>query len=258
MKCISLMRYVLFVMVGIGYATNIHATEIKASLALSDETDLGLPIAGVVNQVHVRAGQKVRKNDMLLSLDCGLYQHQFNETLAIVDGLKPAHVRAKRDLELADDLYDRTVLSTVEHDEAKLKLLEATSRLDAAKARLNQARWRQHYCDLRAPFDAIVVATQINTGETVNALTAPQTLLTIANDKTLLAKAEINAEQHIRIKLGDSVSVTVNGKKYSATVSELGIKPLADKTEINYTIIVTFNADVATLRAGQDAIIHLP
>ena len=134
------------------------AESLPATLQWSQRVELSPRVSGIVREVGVNAGDRVRKGRSLLTLDTAPYQAQVAESRAAVAHFTEEMAEAQRDLIRTQELYDRTVISTSELDQAKLRQARAKAQLDGAQARL--ARERQDLADsaLRAPFDAIVVA----------------------------------------------------------------------------------------------------
>lgn len=92
-------------------------------------------VSGVVDQVLVKAGQRVSKGAVLLRLDNTILQARFDEAAADQMRAQADEADAKRDLERMQELFDRTVSSTTELDASSLRYARAQAALSAAQAR---------------------------------------------------------------------------------------------------------------------------
>jgi RND family efflux transporter MFP subunit len=153
------------------------AMAVAASAWAADRVRLTTPITGVVKEVYVQVGQRVKKGDKLLALDDTIYRARLLEAEAGLLRLQKEGEDADRELKRAEDLYGRGVSSTTEFDASKLHHARATAGVKEAEARLLIARKNLDDTVLRAPFDGIVRAREAEPGMYVPAVLDPPTLI---------------------------------------------------------------------------------
>lgn len=231
------------------------ASEVQASLQWSRRTELAMPVSGVVAAVPVNAGQRVAKGQVLVSLDDAPFQADLHAAEAQVARRQSERSEVARDAKQAQELYDRTVLSTVEIENAKMKLARADAAVQEAKAILDRARYRQRLSVIRAPFESIVLSRHIEPGQTIAAELKPPVLLVICAADEFLALARVSAERAAKFKLGQTLRVTVGGKTYDAHLKALTHEPTNGKEP--YILEAVFSA-TESLYAGQVARLELP
>ena len=120
------------------------------------KVELSTRVPGVVEEVKVKAGQRVKKGEVLVRLNNVIFQARVKEAQAEVDRNQVDEEDAKRDLDRAEELYRRTVTSTTELEAARLKYDRATAGLAAAQARLAIAQKNLSDTVLKAPFNGVV------------------------------------------------------------------------------------------------------
>ena len=98
---------------------SLWAADVTALLQWSQRVELSSPVSGVVQAVQVDVGDQVKKGQTLLSLDSASYQAIVAENRAAMSRYSEEMAEAKRDLERTNELYERTVIATVELDQAK-------------------------------------------------------------------------------------------------------------------------------------------
>ena len=231
------------------------AADVQALVQWSRRTELATPVSGVVASVAVNAGERAAKGQLLLALDEVPFRAAAQEAEALLARRKSERDEAVRDAKQAQELYDRTVLSTVELDNAKMKLARADAGYREAAAALDRARYRLRVSALRAPFDAVVLSRQAEPGQSVAAELKPPVLLVIAAAGEYLAQAHVSAERVTGLKVGQAMPVVVAGKTYTAQLKALAHDPAGGKEP--YVLEAVF-ATREALHAGQAARIQLP
>lgn len=237
-----------------------QAAELPAVLQWSQRVELSPPVSGVVEKVNVAPGQRVAKGQVLLQLDDRAYAARAEEAAAAVARQQDEAVEAERDLKRVQELYDRTVISTTELDQAKLRQAKASALLKEAQARHRLATKNRADSVLRAPFDALVVARLVEPGQAVAAGLQPQALLVLAKAGEMIARAQVTEEQLVNLKTGQEVNVSVGQLHFRGTIKSTGLEPAArDKNGAPlYALEVLFAPGESVLRAGSQASLSLP
>ena len=231
------------------------AADVEALIQWSRRTELATPVSGVVASVAVNAGERAAKGQLLLALDDAPFRTAMLEAEALLARHRSEREEAARDAKQAQELYDRTVLSTVELDNAKMKLARADAGYKEAAAALDRARYRLRVSALRAPFDAVVLSRQAEPGQAIAAELKPPVLLVIAAAGEYLAQARVSAERVTGLKLGQTLSVVAGGKTYAAKIKAIAHEPAGGREP--YVLDAVFST-AEPLHAGQPARIALP
>jgi RND family efflux transporter MFP subunit len=145
----------------------------------ADRVALTTPVSGVVKEVYVQVGQRVKKGAKLLALDDTVLKARVMEAEAGLTRVKQEADEADRDFKRAQELYDRGVSSTTEFDAAKLKHARARASSTEAEARLIIAQKNLEYSVLKAPFDGVVKVREAEPGMYVPAQLNPPTLIVL-------------------------------------------------------------------------------
>jgi RND family efflux transporter MFP subunit len=241
----------------IGMITPAWAADVPALLQWSQRVALSTPVSGVVKTVQANVGEQVKQGQVLLTLDATAYQAGVTESQAAAARVKEEEQDAKRNLDRVQELYKRTVISTSELETAQTRYMRAKAQLNEAQARLTLSHKRLNDATLRAPFNALVLARQVEPGQTVASQFQAQTLFVLARAGEMLARAQVSLAQVEKLKVGEAVSVEVNKQSYSGKIRTLGLEPVAEKNTVSYPVDVVF-ATKSVLRAGMPAIVKLP
>lgn len=149
----------------------------------ADKVELSTRVSGVVAEVLVKSGQRVKKGAVLLRLDRTVLQARLDEAAAEHAQAVADEADAKRELERAQELFNRTVSSASELEAATLRHARAQASLGAASARRAIARKNLQDAELRAPFDGVVSALPGGPGTVVTADCQPRTLVVLSPER---------------------------------------------------------------------------
>lgn len=146
----------------------------------AEKIELSTRVSGVVAEVLVKTGQRVKKGTVLLRLDKTVLQARLDEAVAAQAQAQAEATDAGREFERAQELFDRTVSSTSELEAATLRHARARASLSAAGARRAIAQKDLADADLRAPVDGVVSAVPGGPGTVVTAECQPRTLVVLS------------------------------------------------------------------------------
>ena len=250
------MRRGLGLVMSLGLFTSAWAADVPGTLQWSQRVALSPPVSGVVRSVHAGVGDRVKKGQVLLTLDAGAAHANVSESQAEVARLKEETQDAKRNLDRVQELYNRTVISTSELEQAQTRHIRSKAGLNETLARLTRSQKLLGDATLRAPFDALVVARQVEPGQTVASQFQPQTLFVVARANEMIARTKVSLAQVEKMKAGEEVTVQVGQQNYTGKVQTLGLEPVGEKEEAGYILDVLFPVK-GVLRAGTPAVLKL-
>lgn len=146
-----------------GHIEAIHSVDIRAR------------VNGYLDKVNFKAGEKVKKGELLFQIDQQPYRAQLNLAKAELDGAKTKRDLAKNDLERSEHLFKAKAISAEEHDARSKGYLEAMAAVKSYEAKLDIAKLNLDFTEIRSPIDGRVSQELITEGNLIN---AESTLLT--------------------------------------------------------------------------------
>ncbi len=244
----------------LGVTTLASAQEYQARVAWSRSVDLSIPLSGVVSRVDVKVGQHVSKGDPLLSLDQRRLQVNLDRAQALLEASRQSRDEAQRELERALELYDRTVLSDHDKQMAQLGAAKADAQWLNAKAELANARIDLEQSRLDAPFDGLVTRVYASPGQVVSNRFQVLPMLTLVDDRELLAVAQVPSDAMDSLKPGQAVKVGIGGQEIDGEVYGLGMETEGSaEGAALYRLEVKFRRPAAMAsRSGMPVVIHIP
>jgi len=236
-----------------------YAADYEAAIDLSRSVELSLPVSGVVKTLSVVAGQRVKQGEKILMLDQVPFLAAKVHAESHVTVQQTLLTESTRDLKNRQELYDRTVLSTVRLENAELKVKRDKAFLKNAEAKLAMANYELSYSKLTAPFDALVLSVHVNQGQSINNSIESRTLVTLAKQGDYLARFIVQANVLDKLQIGQSVTVEVQGESYQGSISSVMLEPekTGDKHSRAYMVEAGFPIDKRALSIGNKAIVHV-
>ncbi|MCG6970436.1 MAG: efflux RND transporter periplasmic adaptor subunit [Gammaproteobacteria bacterium] len=233
------------------------SAEYEAVLDWNRKSKLSTPVSGVVANVSVRPGDRVAQGDILLQLDNSVIKANLEKSKADVQHYERLYKEAERELERNKELYDRTVLSDHELELAHIAFTQATAQLKSAQAQMEKMAFDLRHSEITAPFNGIVVARNVNEGETIVSSETAPVLIEVAEADVMVAGFQVSGGQLGKFKMGEKATVAVGGNQYKGEVSAVGFEPVA-KSGNRYLINVRFDTKSRLLRAGRSAKVIVP
>jgi RND family efflux transporter MFP subunit len=217
------------------------AMAVPAQLVAVDETVLSVEIAGRIDRLPFRDGERFEAGDELIGIDCTIQEARLDKARAASHAADTASAVHRR-------LRDLNSASTLE---TQLAIAEAAQ----ARAELNLAQAVVSKCSVPAPFGGRVVARHARAHAYVQ---AGQPVLEILDDRTLEATFILPSTWVTRIAPGQPVTLHIDetGATYPATISRLGAR--IDPVSHSLSAVATIDGTPEGLLAGMTGRIRIP
>lgn len=148
-----------------------------------NETNLSFKVAGVLASVNVKLGDRVRKGQLIATIDPADYTIQTNQAVSQKEGAianakaaEAQFINAKATYNRVAQLYEKNSVSLSEYQQAKAALDAAQAQYDAANSQikttdqqLRAAGNQVSYTRLVSPMDGVITAVLVEANEVVNA-----------------------------------------------------------------------------------------
>ena len=220
---------------------------ISGSLEPEQAATMRSEVNGSVLRTLVDAGQRVRRGQLIATLDDRALQEGFLSSRSSVRSAESSLELARRNLQRTERLTQAGALPERDLEDARLDVTNAEGALADARARLAAAREQVEDTQVRAPFDGIVSERQADAGDVVQ-VGAP--LFSIVDPRRLRLEASVPAENIGRLRQGTEVEFTVTGVDRRITGRIDRVNPVVDSTTRQVRIYVAIPNLDQTLVAG--------
>lgn len=214
------------------------------------QTNLAAQVSGTIIMLNAIAGDKVKKNQLLVRLDS-----QAANQVAVASGAQLASARAqlelaKQEFERQKQLYEKNYISkgAMDHVEATLKSATAQVNAQAAQTGVAGAQTSFHY--LKAPYDGVISAVPATLGDMA---TPGKVLVTLYDPGQLRVAVDIpqSLAKVLDTQAKNEASIQINGQN-GITPTSMQLLPSADAATHTRTVWLNLPVNLTNVVPGTN------
>ena len=255
---------------------------VSANGKIQPEKDVKISpyISGEVVELMVKEGDQVKAGDLLAKIDPEIYISAYDQSTAALNSqmaseanakarlsqMKAQYINAKQTFDRQQKLFNQNVISQADFDQAKSAYDVARAQVEAAEqdikanefqvksseAGLKRAKEDLTRTAIFAPNDGTVSKLSVEKGERVTGasqFSSGTEIMTIANLNEMEAQVEVNENDIVRVKLGDTALIEVDAylnRKFKGVVTEIATS--ANSTGTSVDQVTNFNVKIHLLK----------
>lgn len=237
----------------------LYAEPLRARLEWAHVVELRAFESGIVEKVNVLEGQYVKQGELLLTLDPRDYEIAVRAAAALVKEAQADHDKRQREHGWESELYDRGLISDNELQDAKVKLLQAESKVESAQAELAKAQLGLERSVLKAPFDGVVVAVRAWRGQVVLKTLQKEALIALAEGRKMVARARVPADRVDEYSRGQAARVKIENQWRDGVIYRIGaVSEGVLESGIAYAVDTLIDLkEKEVMRPGQFCIVEI-
>lgn len=204
------------------------------------EVKLTPDVSGEIVELTVMEGDNVEKGQLLLRIKPDTYISQRDRSLAAISSARARlaqaeaqFIQAELSFKRSKQLFEEQTISKSEYEQAEASYSVAKAEVDAARfsvtsseASLKEANENLIKTSIYAPMTGTVSMLLVELGERVAGtnLMAGTEMLRVADLSRMEAQVEVNENDIVRVKLGDTALIEVDAyldKKFKGIVTEI-------------------------------------
>lgn len=228
---------------------------VDSKLQWARTTTLSTSVSGTVTELKVQAGQRVNKGEVLLRISPRLYTSRLKAAESMYQRFTDASKEARAELDRMQEMYDNSMLSDHQLEVVRIAYVQAESEHKKAVELLASARMQLQQSSIRAPFDAIVIHTQVALHETVNGLHKAVPLVSLISNKHMSVHAPVSWSQAMELSPGKRISVEFAGRTYHGVINKIVLDQESAKAGLEVELPI---APAKNIYPGLSASIKLP
>jgi membrane fusion protein, multidrug efflux system len=219
---------------GVPPSANGGASELRAQLNPLHSATLASEMAGRIDKIATRVGDRFHQGDLLILLDCAVPRAQMAKAQAVV-------TQAERTFEINRRLVAQKSMGQLEFDVAAAEVLKAKADLTGAEAVVSK-------CSVTAPFNGVTVERKAREFQYT---TPGQPLLDIVDDHAFEIELIAPSLWLRWLKPGYAFQVRIDetGKIYPARVTRFGGR--VDPVSQSVKVMGEITGDAPDLMAGM-------
>ncbi|MBM3840490.1 MAG: efflux RND transporter periplasmic adaptor subunit [Verrucomicrobia bacterium] len=208
-------------------------------------------INGRIKTLDVDLGDRVKKGDVLFTLDDSDLQIEKQSRETEIDGAKLQLEKAERNYQRAKELYEAELISKELYEDTKTEFELAKNSLERAQKNLNLLEDRLKKTRVEAPFDCTVLTRPVSVGQAVSGsggFNSGTEVLTIADLNNMIVNAHVNQADVTRLSVGQEVGIAVE------SVPGLNLKGVVERLAPQSTIKNSIKGYPARVRIHEKEI----
>jgi membrane fusion protein (multidrug efflux system) len=195
----------------------VYYDEYPASVNALNQVELRPQVTGFITGVHFQDGARVKKGQLLYTIDAQLYTANYEQAVANLNVQQANLVKAQKDADRYHELDKNDAVAKQLVDNADAALEVAKRQAEAAKASITAVSTNVRYTKVTAPFNGTIGISLVKAGA---AVTAGQTVLnTVSSDGQLAVDFNVDQTEIFRFtnllknaKASDSTFTLAFGK----------------------------------------------
>lgn len=224
-------------------AASVQATGILR-LRVGAEVRIGSQLSGIVEQLNVEVGSRVRKGDIIAKIDSRGIEARLAQARAQIGVIEQEVRRAEVELERSRKLDEEKLVARSDVEDRQLALDEARARLVKARRDADVVQTELGYAVLRAPISGTVAAVSTQEGETVAAAFTTPTFATIIEDNALELIAMVDETDIGNVAVGNGVTFTVEAyptEEFTGRVERIAPKGTIISGVVNFEVMISID-----------------
>jgi HlyD family secretion protein len=269
----------------VAYADIVATVNETGTVNAVNEVAVGSEVSGTIATVRVDFNSRVRKGEVLATLDPAPFQDAVDTATANLklaqanlasaqatvgktkDQLDLAVLTEKREVPLVQQGFaaqsqldaDQTAAATANEDylSAQDAVTVAQAQVAVDTAQLEQARYNLSRTVITSPIDGIVLARTVSVGQTVAASLQTPTLFTLASSLTdMEVDTSVDEADVGSVKAGQAARITVTSypnTTFAGTVDQVRVNPIVTQNVVTYDAVVAVHDATGRLLPGMTA-----
>lgn len=219
--------------------------------------NVGTQISGTVSKLYVNFNDQVETGQILAELDPALLNAQLQQSEANLLSDQVTLTIAKNKLKRNQTLQEKGFISNEALEIVEQELDAARAQFVVSKAQVARDRANLDYSIIKSPISGVVIARDVDVGQTVAANFQTPILFQIAKD---LSQMQINisvAEADIGLlQIDQQINFTVDAfpeRNYTGGVKQVRLNPIILENVVTYNVVAMVSNDDGSLLPGMTA-----
>jgi len=195
---------------------------VSGTIQAGEDADVSTRMMGYLVGLNIKVGEEVRKGQVLASVSNEALQAQKGQVNAKIKESEVALKNVEKNYKRIKSLHEKQSVTQKELDDITARYEMAKTRVEQARASLNEVQANIGYTTLTAPISGVVTEKFLSSGDLA---TPGRPILSIESLKDFQAVVNIPESQITKVKEGDQVKVLIKStqRQLSGILSELSL-----------------------------------
>ena len=223
--------------------------------------NIGSQVSGTVNVLKADFNDRVKKGQILLTLDPTIFNAQIHQSEAQLASARASLRLAQATHQRNQTLVTQSFISPLALDQSKREVDVAQANIQLAQAQLARAQADLNNSVIRSPIDGVIIKRTVDLGQTVAASFTTPTMYQIAQDLTKMqidtsvSEADVGA-----LKEGQQARFVVDAypdKEFEARMRQFRLAANVVQNVVTYNVVLDVDNHDELLKPGMTAQVRL-
>ena len=241
----------------VGVANISNSVTATGTIEPVTQVDVGTQVSGIVSKLYVDYNSVVKKGQVIAELDKTNLISELNISKAALNDAQSMLKYQKANYDRYHTLYSKGLVSADDYESALLSYRQAQDAVRQKKESVAKAQTNLGYATITSPIDGVVLAKEVEEGQTVAASFNTPTLFTIAQDLTdMRVIADVDEADIGEVKEGERVSFTVDAfpnDTFEGEVTQVRQEATTTNNVVTYQVVISAPNKSLKLKPGLTA-----
>lgn len=214
------------------------------------EAQLGPKMSGILTQIAVEEGDRVKKGQLLFRQESAQASLAVDQAKAAIATAQVGYDAAKVDFARAAELMQKGSIAPASYDQAKAGHDRALTALSQAQVALQQAQRGLADTAVYSPIDGVVTSKLKSVGE-VATMMPPTIVLVVQDVENLELRARLPERALANIREGSTIRITAPTVKVTREVRVKRVNPTIDARTRTVEVIADVDNSKNELKVGM-------
>ena len=220
-----------------------------------NSANLSTRVMGFVNKVHVKVGDKVKKGQLLLSINNADLEAKLAQVNASIIEATAAFQNSEKDFNRYAALFKDNSASQKELDDITAHYNMSKARLEAANQMKNEVNAQFSYVNIRAPFNGVITNKFIEAGNMAN---PGVPLLSVESPNSFHVMAMVPESQISQIRIYTEVDVLIKSLNKILKGKVVEVSTSAKNTGGQYLVKIMLDKTEDKILSGMFVSVQFP
>ena len=215
--------------------------------------------SGVITQMPVETGTRVRPGNLLVQIDTRDVQNRFDQAQAQLAAAQAKLEVAESDKKRNEEMYKARVITPQEYEKVAVDFENAKSGVVSAKANLDLAKQSLEDATVRAPSEGTIIDKTVSVGTVIASATGSvsggTTIVKMADLGVVRIRALFNETDIGSVHPGQPANVTVDAyqdRRFGGVVEKIEPQAVVQQNVTMFPVLVNLQNQEGLLKPGMN------
>jgi HlyD family secretion protein len=237
---------------------------VAGEITPAEQVSVRPEVNGMIEKLPVDVGDKVKKGDLLFSLDDKNIRIEIEQKQTQIDAANLQLEKAKRNFERDRKLFEEKLVSREAFQNTETEYNLAQNSIERTQKDLDLAMERLERTQILAPFDCTILTRPVSAGQAVSGsggFNSGTEVLTIADLTQMIINAHVNQADVSRLSVGLEVEIQVeaiSGLKVMGVVERIAPQATIENGIKGFSARIFLKEIDPRIQPGMTANIKIP